>query len=86
MYMSYCRFEGTRRELAACLGEVEDHINMEAKYEVSEQEINHFRRTVKMFVEFLQEQELLNEEGELDKEVLDRVCESMAHGYEEEDW
>lgn len=84
MYMSYCRFEGTRSELAACLGEVEDHINMEAQYEVSEKEINHFRRMVKMFVEFLQEQELLNEEGELDKEVLDRVCESMAHGYEEE--
>ena len=86
MYMSYYRFEGTRSELAACLSEVEDHINLEAKYEVSEQEINHFRRTVKMFVEFLQEQELLNEEGELDKEVLDRVCESMAHGYEEEDF
>lgn len=86
MYMSYCRFEGTRSELAACLGEVEDHINEEARYEVSEHEINHFRRMVKMFVEFLQEQELLNEEGELDKEVLDRVCESMAHGYEEEDF
>lgn len=86
MYMSYCRFEGTRSELAACLGEVEDHINMEAQDEVSEKEISHFRRMVKMFVEFLQEQELLNEEGELDKEVLDRVCESMKYGDGEEDW
>lgn len=86
MYMSYCRFEGTRSELAACLSEVEDHINLEAEYEVSEKEINHFRRMVKMFVEFLQEQEIIDEEGELDKEVLDRVCESMAHGYEEEDF
>lgn len=86
MYMSYCRFEGTRSELAACLGEVEDHINEDAEYAISDQEIEHFRRMVKMFVEFLQELEILDEEGELDKEVLDIVCKSMAQGYEKEEW
>lgn len=91
MYMSYCRFEGTRRELTACLDVVEDHINKEAKYEVSEQEINHFRRMTLMFAEFMLEQGIINFDGEIDKAVLENVCSAMAKSYEQdkpeyEDW
>lgn len=88
MYMSYCRFEGTRSELTACLDVVEDHINEIAEYEVSEHEITHFRRMTKMFAEFMLEQGIINSEGEIDNAVLDRVCEAMAQSYEQDepDW
>lgn len=83
MYMSYCRFEGTKAELSACLTEVEDHIYEEAEYEVSDREIGHFRQMVESFVSFLGEHDLLDEDGELDEEVLDAICETMKKGYGE---
>ena len=89
MYMSYCRFEGTAAELRACLGDVEEHINEEAEYEVSDREIRSFRSMVEDFVNFLNENELLDEDGELNEDELDRVCELMkqtAKDEEEEDY
>ena len=78
MYMSYCRFEGTSRELAACLNEVEDHISGCAEYKVSANEILHFRRMMEQVVEFMADNELLDEDGYLDYDKLDEVCEAMA--------
>lgn len=80
MYMSYCRFEGTKQELRHCLNDVTDHINKEAEYPVSDGEIRHFRAMVYDFVEFLQDTEILDENGEVDKAVLDTVCEKMKEG------
>lgn len=50
MYMSYCKFEGTRMELNSCLNTVEEHVNHEAEYAVSENEINNFQQMVIDFV------------------------------------
>ena len=83
MYMSYCRFEGTRRELAACLNEVIDHVNEEAEYEVSDPEIRHFKNMIVNFVDFLHDMCLLDDEGYLDREELDKVCAAMAKSYKE---
>ena len=85
MYMSYCRFEGTRQELQACFGEVYDHINEEAEYEVSDHEIREFRNMVRNMVEFLQDTEILDENGEVNERALDEVCETMRYGYSEEE-
>lgn len=84
MYMSYCRFEGTRRELEACLQEVEEHVNEEAEYEVSDHEIAHFKKMIVDFVGWLNDMCLLDGDGELDGDELDRVCESMAQCYNDE--
>ena len=86
MYMSYCRFEGTRMELSACLNEVRDHIYDEAEYKVSEGEIENFKRIVEMFYEFLEEEELLSEDGNLDRYELDNICESMRHAQEDPEY
>lgn len=83
MYMSYCKFEGTLSELRNCLGDVENHINEEAEYEVSEREIGFFRRIITEMYEFMCDLNLLNEYGELDEEELDRICEAMKKGYDE---
>lgn len=87
MYMSYCRFEGTYQEMQVCLNDVEEHINEEAEYDVSDGEIDYFRRMVSRMAEFLQETELIDEDGDVDAEMLDSICEKMRQGYKnEEDW
>lgn len=83
MYMSYCRFEGTRMELSACLNEVRDHIYDEAEYKVSEGEIENFKSMVEIFLGFLKEAELLDEDGDLNRDELDNICESMRHAQED---
>lgn len=84
-YMSYCRFEGTFYELRNCLSDVEEHVNEEAEYEVSSREIQEFRNMVEYFHDFLCNMELLDENGDLDMDELDNVCEAMARSYGEED-
>lgn len=87
-YMSYCRFEGTDTELRCCLSDVEEHVNEEAEYETSYREIQCFRNMVERFHEFLCEQELLDNYGDLKMDRLDEICEAMSKSYapeEEED-
>ena len=84
MYMSYCRFEGTKMELDACIDDVRDHYFEIAEYEVSGNEIDHFRKMVRNFVEFLNELELLNDDNEVDEDKLEEVCEMMRHRYTNE--
>ena len=83
-YMSYCRHEGTLAELRGCIEDANDHINEEARYEVSDKEIYCFKKMVEEFYEFLCEQELIDQFGELDSEELDKICESMRKGYGED--
>ena len=85
MYMSYCRYEGTYSELRACLHDVEEHVEEYAEYEVSDREIQHFRNMVELSHEFLCEQELLDEDGNLDWDEIDKVCAAMAKSYAEEE-
>lgn len=85
MYMSYCRFEGTHAELRACLGDVEDHVNGDAEYKVSENEIGHFESMVREFVDWLHDMALLDEEGYLDEDALNEVCDDMMKTKERDD-
>lgn len=84
-YMSYCRYEGTKMELNTCLHDVEEHVNEEAEYEVSDREINHFRNMVKTFWGWMQDMCLVDEYGELDRDVLEDICQKMARGYDEKE-
>ena len=89
MYMSYCRHEGSLAELRACLSDATEHVNEEAEYEVSDREINCFRTMVKEFVSWLQDAEILDDEGEIDDDALEQVCEAMSKAYpaeEDEDY
>lgn len=79
-YMSYCRHEGTHYELRCCLGDVQEHIDGEAEYRVSENEIGHFEEMVRDFYEFLCENDILDNFGELDEDNLNRVLDSMTKG------
>lgn len=85
MYMSYCRYEGTYSELRACLNDAEEHVNQYAEYKVSDREIQHFRNMVELFHEFLCEQGLLDADGNLDRDEIDKVCAAMAKSYAEEE-
>lgn len=77
MYMSYCRFEGTRNELRTCLNVVTDCVNEDNEYPVSDHEIQEFTNMVEDIVSFLQELELLDEDGELNYGALHSICNSM---------
>lgn len=85
MYMSYCRFEGTLYELRACMSVVDEHINEEAESAVSDNEIRCFKNMLREFTGWMQDNELLDENGELDEETLDSICSQMAISYQEED-
>lgn len=85
MYMSYCRFEGTHQELKACLADVDEHLAEMAEYEVSEDEVDHFRDMVMDFFGWMQDSELITEDGELDEEQLDRICDMMRKAYPPEE-
>ena len=85
MYMSYCRFEGASAELRACYDTVYEHIYEEANDTVSDREIKCFKQMVMEMVEFLQTTELIDGEGNLDKNILEMTCEAMAHKYQQED-
>lgn len=83
-YMSYCRFEGTLHELRACMADVDEHVNEEAEYEVSDREIKCFKDMIYEVVGWLNDQCLLDEYGDVDEEQLDTICEAMEKSYGEE--
>ena|GEM_PF-6397536 len=85
MYMSYCKFEGTRMELNSCLNTVEEHVNHEAEYAVSENEVNNFQQMVIDFVGWLHDMALLDDDGYLDEDALNEVCEDMGKSYREDE-
>ena len=86
MYMSYCRHEGTLSELRACLVDAEEHVNEQAEYEVSYNEIHCFKTMITEFHNCMQDMCLVDEYGELDYDELDKICEAMAKGHEGEDY
>lgn len=86
MYMSYCRHEGTLSEVRACLGAVQEHIWGEAEYPTSEKEIRMFKTMIQEVVAFLQENEVLTADGELDENRLDEIGEAMKQAGEVEEY
>lgn len=85
MYMSYCRFEGTKSELRACLNDVQEHIDGEAEYGISDREIGCFKAIIMDVVDFLNDNCLIDEDGMVDRKGLDDICKAMAKGYTEEE-
>ena len=85
MYMSYCRQEGTFAELRCALGDVQDHIFGEAEYSISDREIRAFKEMVVFFTDFLKENCILDDEGEIDERILDETCEAMRKCAEDEE-
>ena len=85
MYMSYCRHEGTHQELKACLADVDEHIMEDAEYETSEDEVEHFRDMVMDFFGWMHDNELITDDGELDEDQLDGICQAMRKAYSEEE-
>ena len=80
MYMSYCRFEGTRSELFACLEVVEEHLMEEAEYSVSDREIDCFQSMVETFFDFMKDNCLIDDDVELNRDELMAMCEAMSNG------
>lgn len=85
MYMSYCRYEGTLDELRACLYDVMDHIAHDAEYPVSDRQIQKFREMVYEFHGFMEDNGLLDMDGDLDESALESICEDMATAADEEE-
>ena len=77
MYMSYCRYEGTLNELRACLADAQEHIDGEAEHSVSINEIGQFEQLVRDFVDFLTDNDLLDEDGYLDDDKLGEISKAM---------
>lgn len=84
-YMSYCKFEGTRTELQSCIGTVCEHIDGVADYEVSQREIRYFKRIVEDMAEFFRDNNLLDEDGYVNEDELETICDLMARGCEEDE-
>lgn len=72
-------------ELYACLDAVAEHVNGEAEYPVSENEVNNFKQMVQNFVGWLHDMAILDDEGYLDEDALNEVCEDMMKAREDED-
>ena len=78
MYMSYCRFEGTRNELSACMDKVTERLDEMDDCAVSEREVANFRNMVLEFNNWLHDMELIDDEGYIDEEALDSVCAAIG--------
>lgn len=82
MYMSYCRYEGTAHELRACMGDVEAHLDGYADYAVSDREVMHFAHLVEEFHDWMRDLCLIDDEGRLDRDALEDVCNALKRGNE----
>lgn len=71
-------------ELQACFEAVEEHVNGEAEYSISEREIYNFKRMIGDIAEFLYNNDLLDENGEINQTALDDVCAAMERGEEDD--
>ena len=76
MYMDYCKFRMTWKELEACLEDVEAHIAEEARYGVSEEEIMEFEHMMWEIFQFLERNELIKHDG-IDMDRLEEIEEKM---------
>ena len=85
MYMSYCRQEGTFAELRCALEDVQEHIFGEAEYSISDREIRAFKEMVVFFTDFLKENCILDDKGEIDERILDETCEAMSRSVEDDE-
>lgn len=77
--MSYCRFENTLLALRECIDDVQEHVDGYAKYPTSEGEAKQFRMMVQEFVNFLNENGILDEYNDVDEVALADVIERMRN-------
>ena len=75
--MNYCRFENTSRDLRDCLTAIENR-----EKDLSNNEAKAMRSMIERFVCFLNQESLLDIDGEVDQEQLDEIIKEMK---EEED-
>lgn len=85
MYMSYCRFEGTKHELDACLSVADEAIMGEAEYPVSEDETAYFKLMIENVLDFLQENDVISDEINYDEDKLYDIMRLMERGRADED-
>lgn len=64
-------------ELQSCFDTVNDHVNGDADCAISEREIYNFKRMIDEIAEFLRENDLLDEDGEINQTALDDICNFM---------
>jgi len=81
VFMSYCRFEGTKKALNECLSDVTEilennHIGLEYEPK-SETEVKAFREMVIDMVHWLYDTCILDGEGDLDECELDNICHEL---------
>ena len=81
MYMSYCMYEGTKAELKRCLDVADEHIEGSAEYPVSQGEVENFVGMVEMFYQWMEDNYLINLDGELDRDELNTVAEAMKRKF-----
>ena len=73
MYMSYCRNEGTYHEITACIDAAQEIIDSDStdRSTMSDREAHYFVEILRTVQNFLIENELLDEFGDLGEEKLD---------------
>ena len=71
--------------MKACLADVDEHIMEDAEYETSENEVRHFLDMVMDFFGWMNDNELITEDGELDEDQLGGICQAMRKAYSEEE-
>ena len=64
---------------------VEEHVNGEAEYPVSENEVNNFQQMVQDFVGWLHDMALLDDEGYLNEDALNEVRDDMMKAREDDE-
>lgn len=85
MNMSYCRYRNTLDDLRDCFDDALAHDREEAKYSVSKDEIEAFRKIILESYQLFEATELINwEEQCLDEFELDELCFKMEKGLEED--
>jgi len=85
MNMSYCRWRNTLNDLRDCINDATDHINEEAEYKVSPEEINAFKNMMYEAYEFMAYTAgIIGSDGELDDDALERACEALGKEWSED--
>lgn len=81
VFMSYCRYDGAKRALLECLGDVQEKIDANNSNEEftpkTTDEVEAFEYMIEYFVQWLYDNNILDGEGELDNNELSNVCDML---------
>ena len=75
MNMSYCRFRNTRNDLRDCINALSER-NIS-----SDEEKRAAKEIINMMLDFLNDEDLLDDEGNLNEETLDNIIEQCDEEY-----